>query len=113
MTHSDGRLITMQTDGIYSQFLALNETAFSQGLFTAAYHALSGALYCALEMKDLVKRTEVEQRAAKQLEYLKVHFARDGDSQDGLTQEPLELVLYGSLLRVANPRRVFSANESF
>lgn len=84
---------------LYSCLLEANEDAFDGQLFKVAYHALSGAMYCALQLQDALKMDEVERRARDQWQAVKNHFPRAYPSSG-----PTEVGLYASLVEIANVR---------
>jgi hypothetical protein len=82
-----------------------NEIAFAKELFKAAYHALSGAMYCALDLQDGFKMKEIERLAREQFQIVKEFFPRSYPSN-----EPTEVGLYASLVEIAETRGALLRN---
>lgn len=91
---------------LYSDLLSTNHDAFVQELFKVAYHSLTGALQCALELKDQNKISEVGTLAHKQLLELNAHFP-----DNFLGNEPTEITLYRSLVRLVDVRGALLHHE--
>ncbi|RYZ79183.1 MAG: hypothetical protein EOP06_27655, partial [Proteobacteria bacterium] len=45
---------------LYTSLLNIGQQAYAAGLFLVAYHALCGALHCAVLRQDLLRVSEVE-----------------------------------------------------
>lgn len=85
---------------IYQELLCTNQDAFDQQFFEVAYHALSGAMRCALEMDDGEKLIQVQQLAREQCWALKAH---SGVSALDL---PAVVSCYNALLNITNCKQV-------
>ncbi|RYX80669.1 hypothetical protein EON83_27550 [bacterium] len=89
----------MKTIGsLYSLFLESNRDAFAQRHFVLAYHALSGAMHCALHLQDSAKLAEVEVSATEQLHDIQEQFSSSAPEQQ-------EVNLYISLVQIIKTRR--------
>ncbi|RYX80624.1 hypothetical protein EON83_27750 [bacterium] len=51
---------------LYSDFVSANKDAFEQGLYTMAYHALAGAMQCALHLQHKQLMAELQQLVIEQ-----------------------------------------------
>ncbi|RYX83056.1 hypothetical protein EON83_16805 [bacterium] len=74
-------------------------------LFIASYHALSGAMYCAMALQDQEKREEVHRLAVEHFDSICQHF-----TPASAWDEQLEISLYRSLVKLADPTRKFRLN---
>ncbi|RYX82825.1 hypothetical protein EON83_17835 [bacterium] len=84
---------------LYPVLLDASRAAFAGHLFSTAYHSLSGAMYCAVQLKDGSKLKEIEQLAREQYDAL-----RTSSHEPAVTKEPIELSLYISLLQIVRTR---------
>lgn len=84
---------------IYQKLCAANNEAFGEGAFLVAYHALAGAMYCAVELEEAHLLREVEGVGKQQLAAIK-EMATLHDP----FEIPLEANLYGTLLSMASTK---------
>lgn len=90
----------------YYQLLETSIEAFAGKLFIVSYHALAGAMYCAMELGDPQKKDEVAKLAVEQFEGICKHYS------PSLWDEQLEVFLYRSLVRIADPYRRFRQDSA-
>jgi hypothetical protein len=58
---------------LYSRLIEINQESFVGEEFDVAFHALSGALHCAENIKDSKYLKEVERLAKEQLKWVDTH----------------------------------------
>ena len=97
----------VEADSFYLHLLQINRDAFAGHLWVVAYHALSGALYCALALDDKEKLSHVDRVIVEQQDAIKDHITQENTATNPQKSEPLALTLYTSLLHISNPRRTY------
>jgi hypothetical protein len=55
---------------LYDQLMQINEQAFEEGNYEAAYHALAAALHCAIPLREAALLKELEARAGEQRDWI-------------------------------------------
>jgi hypothetical protein len=55
---------------LYDQLLQINDKAFEEGNYEAAYHALAAALHCAIPLQEGALLRELEARAREQRDWI-------------------------------------------
>jgi hypothetical protein len=93
-----GEIVT-EAQELYSLSLDAAKKSFEMQLFSAAYHLLSAAVACAVQLRDIGRLLEAEGVAREQYGALRTAFHE-------LEKEPVELSLYISLLQIIRTRLV-------
>jgi hypothetical protein len=88
---------------VYSRLIQINRETFDGGQYDVAYHALSGALQCAVSLKEVNYLSEVERLADQQLKWIDAHdpkyeHSTQSSSERGLTS------IFRNLVNMANTR---------
>ncbi len=90
---------------MYDQLMGINEQAFREGNFEAAYHTLAAALHCAIPLQEEALLTTLEQRAPEQQEWIDMHAAiHPLSSQSAALHGPRSI--YASLVKQIQTRQL-------
>lgn len=89
--------------GLYEQLMGVHRAAFDGAYYSAAYHALAGALHCAGDAGDVERVSQVEHLATEQLAWIDANVpAYEHSSQSAETRGHVSI--YTMLARQAHAK---------
>jgi uncharacterized protein YecT (DUF1311 family) len=95
----------------YLRLIQINQETFAGGEYDVAYHALSGAIYCAASLKEINYIVEVERLAVQQLAWIDAHDPEYEHSTESSSKRGLPSI-YSNLAKMANAKVLIIQNEA-